>query len=89
MESKRGEEGRYLQSNNSLAHALRKTLTLRGSPTSNSVEKVILGVDTNRKGVRGRGEELLSVRDQQIYQTEAGIPIEPEYNLLQRQCSTI
>ena len=61
----RGEknEGDCLRSSNSSGRAPRDTWPLRESPTSSSVEKVILGVNTNRKGVRERGEESPNVQD--------------------------
>ena len=70
-----------LQSSNSSGHAPRDTWPQRESPTSSSVEKVILGVNTNRKGVRERGEESPSVQDWKINQMEGRIPIEAEYIL--------
>jgi hypothetical protein len=52
-----------LRSSNSSGHAPRDIWPLRESPTSSSVEKVILGVDTNRKGVQERGEESPNVQE--------------------------
>ena len=56
-------EGIVLRSSNSSGRAQRDTWPLHESPTSSSVEKVILGVDTNRKEVRERGEESPNVQE--------------------------
>ena len=77
---KDGKQG-YLQASNSSGHATRNTWPLRESPTSSSVEKVILGVDMNRKGVQGKEEELPNVQDQQTNKMDAKIPAEEEYIL--------
>ena len=79
------ESEECLRSSNSSNHVSRETLLRRESATSNSFEKVILGVDTNRKGVQGIGEELLRVLEQRINHRETKIPVETEYFLPQRQ----
>jgi hypothetical protein len=77
---KDGKQG-YLRANNSSGRTPRNTWPLHESPTSSSVEKVILGVDMNRKGVQGKEEELPNVQDQQTNQVEVKIPAEEEYIL--------
>ena len=77
-------KGGCLRASNSSDRASRDTWPLHESATSSSAERVVPGVDTNRKGVRGREEELLNVQDQQINQMEVEIPIEAEYILQQR-----
>jgi hypothetical protein len=73
---------RSSRASNSSDRAVKETWPLHESPTSSFVEKVILGVDTNQKGVQGRAEELLDVQD---HQKKARIPGEAEYLLQQCQ----